>query len=34
MMAFYLESGFDATDALDVISLGVPNARTSAPHGL
>ena len=31
MMAFYLESGFDATDALDVISLGVPNARPSAP---
>ena len=33
MMAFYLESGFDATDALDVISLGVPNARPSAPMG-
>ena len=33
MMAFYLESGFDATDALDVISLGVHNARPSAPMG-
>ena len=33
MMAFYLESGFDADDALDVVQLGVPNARPAAPMG-
>lgn len=33
MMAFYLESGFDANDALDVVQLGVPNARPAAPMG-
>ena len=31
MMGFYLESGFDANDALDVVQLGVPNARPAAP---
>lgn len=33
MMAFYMESGFDANDALDVVALGVPNARPAAPMG-
>ncbi|MDD3335464.1 MAG: GNAT family N-acetyltransferase [Eubacteriales bacterium] len=33
MMAFYMESGFDAIDALDVVQLGVPNARPAAPMG-
>jgi len=33
MMGFYLESGFDANDALDVVQLGVPNARPAAPMG-
>ena len=33
MMAFYMESGFDANDALDVVALGVPNARAAAPMG-
>lgn len=33
MLAFLMESGFDANDALDVVLLGVPNARTSAPMG-
>lgn len=33
MMAFYMESGFDANDALDVVRLGVPNARPAAPMG-
>lgn len=33
LMAFYLESGFDANDALDVVQLGVPNARPAAPMG-
>lgn len=33
MMAFYMESGFDANDALDVVQIGVPNARPAAPMG-
>lgn len=33
MMAFYLESGFDANDALDVVQLSMPNARPAAPMG-
>ncbi|MBE5800813.1 MAG: GNAT family N-acetyltransferase [Clostridiales bacterium] len=33
MMGFYLESGFDANDMLDVLQLGVPNARPAAPMG-
>lgn len=33
LMAFYLESGFDANDALDVVQMGVPNARPAAPMG-
>ncbi|MEG1570482.1 MAG: GNAT family N-acetyltransferase [Clostridia bacterium] len=32
-MAFYMENGFDANDALDVVLLGVPNARPAAPMG-
>ena len=33
MLSFYMESGFDANDALDVVKLGVPNARPAAPMG-
>ncbi len=33
MMSFYMDSGFDAVDALDVVQLGVPNARPAAPMG-
>lgn len=33
MMGFYMESGFDATDGLDVVSLCPPNAKPSAPMG-
>ncbi|MEG2251788.1 MAG: GNAT family N-acetyltransferase, partial [Clostridia bacterium] len=33
MMAFYLEGGFDATDAIDVVALDMPNARPAAPMG-
>lgn len=33
MLAFYVESGFEADDWLDVIELGVPNARPAAPMG-
>lgn len=32
-LAFYMESGFDGDDCLDVVELGVPNARPSAPMG-
>ena len=33
LLAFFMESGFDANDALDVVQLGVPNARPAAPMG-
>lgn len=33
MIAFYAENGFDSNDALDVVKLGVPNARPAAPMG-
>ena len=33
MLAFYAENGFDSNDALDVVKLGVPNARPAAPMG-
>ncbi len=33
LMAFYMENGFDANDALDVVRLGVPSARPAAPMG-
>ena len=33
MMAFYIENGFDAVDALDVVRLGTPNVRPGAPMG-
>ena len=32
-LAFYTDNGFDANDALDVVQLGMPNARPSAPMG-
>lgn len=33
MFSFYQESGFIADDALDVVSLSMPNAKPSAPEG-
>lgn len=33
MMGFYMESGFDGNDALDVVSICPPNAKPSAPMG-
>lgn len=33
MMGFYLESGFDDSDSLDVISICPPDAKPSAPMG-
>lgn len=33
MMNFLLDSGFTADDALDVVELGMPNARPNAPMG-
>lgn len=33
MLDFYQESGFDMQDALEVVRLGIPNARPSAPMG-
>lgn len=33
MMSFYLDSGFQADDALDVVKLERPNAKPNAPMG-
>ncbi len=33
LLHFFTESGFDHNDALDVVQLGVPNARPAAPMG-
>lgn len=33
MMSFYMDGGFQADDALDVVQLGPPNARPNAPMG-
>ena len=33
MMSFYLDSGFAADDALDVVALHMPNAKPNAPMG-
>lgn len=33
MMSFYLDGGFQADDALDVVQLKMPNAKPSAPMG-
>ena len=33
MLSFYLDSGFQADDALDVVRLSSPNAKPSAPMG-
>ncbi len=33
MLAFYRDSGFQADDALDVVSISAPNAKPSAPMG-
>lgn len=33
MLGFYLENGFDSTDMLDVVQMGVPDARPAAPMG-
>lgn len=33
MLRFYNDFGFDTNDALDLIQLGVPNARPAAPMG-
>ncbi len=33
MMSFYMDGGFQADDALDVVKLGMPGAKPSAPMG-
>lgn len=33
MMSFYMDGGFQADDALDVVELHVPNAKPNAPMG-
>lgn len=33
LLRFYNDFGFDMNDALDVVQLGVPNARAAAPMG-
>ncbi len=33
MMSFYMDSGFQADDALDVVELHMPNAKPNAPMG-
>ena len=33
MMSFYMDSGFSADDALDVVELHAPNAKPNAPMG-
>lgn len=33
LMAFYQESGFEADDRIDIVQLGMPNARPAAPMG-
>lgn len=33
MMNFYMDNGFDASDALDVVRLNMPDAKPAAPMG-